>query len=87
MDNPVPLAQAIENVTSSYLPKRPDYKTPLIVILLILVVALGTATVNYKNKYETVKRKLEKRTRKPGGLPKKDEDDEKIPDVEKEKTL
>ncbi|HIP89768.1 MAG TPA: DNA cytosine methyltransferase [Thermococcus paralvinellae] len=87
MDNPVPLAQAIENVTSSYLPKRPDYKTPLIVILLILVVALGTATVNYKNKYETVKRKLEKRTRKPGGLPKKDENDEKIPDVEKEKTL
>ncbi|NJE12201.1 DNA cytosine methyltransferase [Thermococcus sp. LS2] len=89
LNNPTPLAQAIENVTVNYLPKKLDYKTPLIVILLILVVALGAATVNYKNKYEIVKSKLERRKKRPGGLPKKEEEEQEVktPEVEKEEVL
>ncbi len=88
LKDPTPLAQAIENVTINYLPKKSDYKTPLIVILLILVIALGAATVNYKNKYEIVKSKLERRKKRPGGLPKKEEEEQeaKPPEVEKEET-
>jgi len=89
LKDPTPLAQAIENVTVNYLPKKPDYRTPLIVTLLILVVVLGAMTVNYKNKYEIVKSKLERRKKRPGGLPKKEEGEQEVktPEVEKEEVL
>ncbi|AHF80150.1 COG1361 family protein [Thermococcus paralvinellae] len=89
LKDPMPLAQAIENVTVNYLPKKPDYRTPLIVTLLILVVVLGAMTVNYKNKYEIVKDKLERRKKRPGGLPKKEEEEQEVKtsEVEKEEVL
>ncbi|WP_457754232.1 DNA cytosine methyltransferase [Thermococcus sp.] len=89
LKDPTPLAQAIENITVNYLPKKPDYKTPLIVILVVLVIALGAATVNYKNKYEIARSKLERRKRRPGGLPKKEEEEQeaKTSEVEKEEGL
>lgn len=69
------LAESISNISSKYLPPKSDYKTPLLVVLFILVAALGATTINYKTKYETVRQKLERRRKRKGGLPKKEEEE------------
>lgn len=69
------LAESISDISSKYLPQKSDYRTPLLVILSILVAALGATTINYRAKYETVRQKLERKKKRKGGLPKKEEEE------------
>ncbi|AIF70202.1 hypothetical protein PAP_09110 [Palaeococcus pacificus DY20341] len=74
------LAEEIKNITQEYIPPEPaktNWWAVFAIIFLITTIGFGVAYYNYKAKYEEVSRKLEKRKRRKGGLPKKAEEIQK----------
>ncbi|NJE48894.1 BatD family protein [Thermococcus sp. 9N3] len=81
MDNATPLAEQILSVASAYVPpKKESNPWKLLAIIFILAtLVLAGVTYNYWRELEALKEKvLRKKQRRPGGLPKKDEEEDEI---------
>ncbi|WP_048160194.1 COG1361 family protein [Thermococcus sibiricus] len=74
-ESKVELAEALKNISVSYLPPETGVNWwPIIAILFILVSAvLGYNYVGLKAKYDKALKELGRKKRRPGGLPKKEE--------------
>lgn len=89
MSDPRPLAEELKNVTEYYIPaKKGNPWKPLAVLFIILTIVLAGATYRYWDEAEKLRKKLErKKSRRPGGLPKKTEEEEEKPKGEEELEL
>lgn len=79
MENATPLAEQIAGVVSQYLPPKNQSNPwkPLTVLFLITTLVAGAVAYNYYSQLERLKQKvLRKKQRRPGGLPKKEEEEE-----------
>ena len=74
-ESKIELAEALKNISVSYLPPETGINWwPIIAILFILVSAvLGYNYVDLKGKYDKALKELGRRKRRPGGIPKKEE--------------
>ena len=74
-ESKVELAEALKNISVSYLPPETGINWwPIIAILFILVSAvLGYNYVDLKAKYDKALKELGRKKRRPGGIPKKEE--------------
>ena len=85
--NPAPLASRIQNVTAKFTAskKEPNYKA-IATVLGALVVVLGLVAIGtgyYMTKYKEELRKLRAKKKKPrpGGLPKRSEDEKEVKEI------
>ncbi|MEO2152187.1 MAG: hypothetical protein ABGW50_05975, partial [Thermococcus sp.] len=81
MDNATPLAEQILSVASAYVPPKKESNPwkPLAIIFILATLVLAGVTYNYWRELEALKEKvLRKKQRRPGGLPKKDEEEDEI---------
>lgn len=72
------LAEKLLNVSSAYIPPEPpktNWWAIFALIFLVVALGLGAAYYDLKGKYAKALAKLEKRKHKPGGLPKKEEEE------------
>jgi len=79
MKNPKPLASELANISLQYLPKEKKSNPwePIAIIFIILTIVLAGVAYKYWNDAEILREKLERRKqRRPGGLPKKEEQPE-----------
>ena len=79
MDNATPLAEEILRVASAYVPPKKESNPwkPLAILFILATLVLAGVTYNYWRELETLKEKvLRKKQRRPGGLPKKEEENE-----------
>jgi len=74
MDNPQPLAKQLLTVISPYLPPGSNPWKPAGILLALLLIVLLAVLYRCRNELNAVKAKLAKRTSRPGGLPKKDDE-------------
>lgn len=74
-ESKVELAEALKNISVSYLPPETGINWwPIVAILFILVSAvLGYNYVDLKAKYDKALKELGRKKRRPGGIPKKEE--------------
>ncbi|AMQ18099.1 hypothetical protein A0127_02390 [Thermococcus peptonophilus] len=91
MDNATPLAERLFEISKFYLPpenKSNPWKPAAVIFLLVALVA-GALAFNYWNEVNRLREKLmRKKQRRPGGLPKKEEETEEItPKLEEIKKL
>ncbi|WP_297495348.1 BatD family protein [Thermococcus sp.] len=79
VDNATPIAEQILDVVSPYVPKKSNPWKPLAVIFIIVTLVLAGVSYNYWRELEALKEKvLRKKQRRPGGLPKKEEEESEI---------
>jgi len=81
MDNATPIAEQILSVASAYVPPKKESNPwkPLAIIFILTTLVLAGVTYNYWRELEALKEKvLRKKQRRPGGLPKKDEEENEI---------
>lgn len=79
MKNPQPLASELANISAYYLPKEEKGNPwqPAAIIFIILTIVLAGMAYKYWNEAEKLREKLErKKQRRPGGLPKKEGEEE-----------
>ncbi|WP_457742259.1 hypothetical protein [Thermococcus sp.] len=79
MKNATPLAEQIAEVVSQYLPPENQSNPwkPLTVLFLITTFLAAAVAYNYYSQLERLKQRiLRKKQRRPGGLPKKEEEEE-----------
>ncbi|NJE03385.1 hypothetical protein [Thermococcus sp. MV11] len=75
MEDPIPLAEKLANISAYYLPKEEKSNPwlPLAIIFLLAAVIAGGLAYKYRDEAEKLREKLErKKQRRPGGLPKKE---------------
>ncbi|WP_297507210.1 BatD family protein [Thermococcus sp.] len=79
MDNPTPLAQQVEEIASHYLPPKSNPWKPTAVLFILTTIVLAGLTYNYYSQLEKLREKvLRKKQRRPGGLPKKEEEETEL---------
>ncbi len=79
MNNPAPLAQEVEEIASRYLPPKGNPWKPTAVVFILATIVLGGLTYNYYSQLERLREKvLRKKQRRPGGLPKKEEEETEL---------
>ena len=77
MSDPTPLAEELKGIAETYSPTGNPWK-PLAILLLIVAFVLAGVSYKYWDESEKLREKLErKKSRRPGGLPKKAEEEEK----------
>jgi len=75
MDNPTPLAEKIMNVASEYVPPKGNPWKPTAVIFIVTTVLLAGVAYYQYTQIERLKEKVfRKKQRRPGGLPKKEDE-------------
>ena len=78
LDDPTPLAEELANITAGYLPPKSNPWKPLAIAFILVAAVLGGVAYKYWDEAEKLKEKFErKKQRRPGGLPKKEEGEEK----------
>jgi hypothetical protein len=78
MDDPKPLARKLADISAEYLPPGSNPWKPAAIVFLLLTIALAGVAYRYWGEADKLKKKLErKKQRRPGGLPKKVEEEEK----------
>ncbi|ASJ14370.1 COG1361 family protein [Thermococcus radiotolerans] len=77
MSDPTPLAEELKGIAETYSPTGNPWK-PLAILLIIVAFVLAGVAYKYWDESEKLREKLErKKSRRPGGLPKKAEEEEK----------
>jgi len=75
MDNPRPLAEEVMGIASQYVPPESNPWKPTAIIFIVATILLAGLTYNYYSQLEKLREKvLRKKQRRPGGLPKKEEE-------------
>ncbi|WP_148882523.1 protein BatD [Thermococcus aciditolerans] len=77
MDDPKPLAEELADISAKYLPPESNPWKPAAIVFILLTVILAGVAYRYWDEAEKLKEKLErKKQRRPGGLPKKEGEEE-----------
>ncbi|NJE62310.1 hypothetical protein [Thermococcus sp. 21S7] len=77
MSDPTPLAKELKGVAEIYSPAGNPWK-PLAIIFILAAIVLGGVAYKYWDESEKLRKRLErKKSRRPGGLPKKVEEEDK----------
>lgn len=70
-----PLAEELMNITKTYIPPKTNTWKVLAILFIVLTVVFGGAAFKYWNDSEKLRKALEKKkAKRPGGLPKKEEE-------------
>lgn len=72
--NSTALAKELQAVIKPYLPKKVNYWIPIAIVFIVLTGAFVYETARYRGEALRLRRKIERR-RKPGGLPKKEDEE------------
>jgi len=75
--NSTALAKELQAVIKPYLPKKVNYWIPIAIVFIVLTGAFVYETARYRREVLRLRRKIERR-RKPGGLPKKEDEEQEM---------
>jgi hypothetical protein len=76
MDNATPLAEEIMTVVSPYVPKKSNPWKPIAIVFIVATLVLAGVLYNCRRRLGALEAKVLRKQRRPGGLPKKAEEDE-----------